>query len=954
MNIIDMIRIRINPNVIDNYEDEKINSQIVLYALSSGYKFNPETFEKFFIYSQYRIFFKNNEEMKNCVILRAKKENSLNILYKVYDKEIIKQLLINDKDLRSIFIKFFSTLKENFNTDDLIDILGEKTEEIELLFTDKNHLNSERLKEIIIKYKEPKKLQEKGLLSDTIKEFYINSKNPEKTLQLIELLSEEELLEYKSIIMANLKNLTKMYSIINSVIEIYKKLNIALYSNDDKFDIIQYFIDNVEYEKGKIPLFVLQEGKYHSKVLVDSPELIFEIMEQGVRVFDLSKETKKQIADRIREKKIHFDELPLAYSTDKDIFESAASVNEELCKNSQNTEYIGNFIEKMTDEEVVEYYKSLGIPFNSTTVKHDITNIYLVLECLKNDYMTLRDTEHTYTIEEYKKIAEVAKHQYTPEQILENKFLRENPFLAEFILKNARDLKDFNPEPIKRIPDEFDNIKQLLVDRGYSLEVMTKSKIILEKDGTVIIEQIESFQDIIDAIMYMQKKDLNNKLIIILKADEGIKERRIISDNIKKLREYQRKLEDKENPLGITEIEFKYTLDAGKTGDELTFSLKQMIKNEERLEEIKEDILRRNFSPLEKYIAVYDFVKNFRRYKMENTKTALTHSRALYEVIDGRNDCIVCKGYCNLMERICKDVGLDVEECTALLAENHAVTRSTLVDPKYGIVGAFTSDPTNEHSGYEKMVQTTENGYTEREFLNIKEEKRKQLEIPPQTFIEAIINVNKSYSKDLTDKDIIDLKMYYSIQPPFGKQGESCYGKEAYNDYIQRTYEEIKAQKQDEIIKNRPMLDFDIIMYEKGKEKQDEVWNIDDASLNEQGIYKLYNGIQCYSRQSVALIQGHKKMLEDLGFSIFIDSSNGEYAYVNLPSYDKNLTIEEYMEKNLNLLHKLKVVIGLEKEEKSVKNLFKEAASAPEVFKGIETTEVFFEEKTIKKEKGIS
>lgn len=944
MNIIDKIRIRANPNIIDTYEKNKINPEIVYYALSSGYKFNPETFERFMSYSDYTYFFKNNDEMINLVISKAKSENSISLLNRIFNKKEIKRFLINDKDLKSIFISHFSELERNYDTDDLIDILGEQSEEIELLFTMDNYLKNDRLKSIIINYKEPKQLQEKGLLSESIKKLYIESKNPKKTIQLIDCLSNVELLKYRDKIKDSLNDLPKMHSIINSVIQAYEKINCVIYQQKEQYKVIQYFIENVKYEKGKIPLFVLENNMYLSKTLVESPESIFEIKEQGVRTINLNEETKKIIANIIKERKIHLDTLPLEYKMDKSIFESAVSINKDLCKNIDNIMYISNFTEKMKDEEAIEYYRTLGIPFNRETVSQGISNFNFVLECLKNDYLTLKDTEHIYTMEEYEKIANIAK-KYTPEQILESRFLRENPFLAEYILRNAQDLGNFDPEPIKKNPEIFNKIKPLLVDKGYSLEIMTKSKITLGKDGTVIIHNLESFQDIIDAIMYMQKKEMKGNLSIILNDTEGLKDRKIISENIETLRKYQEMLEKKENPLGISKIEFKYGRDEDKHLDNLNFTLKQMIENEERLEEIKNDILSRDFSPLEKYIAVYDFVKKFKPYKKENTNTASSaHSRALYEVIDNRNDCIVCVGYSNLMQRIGEDVGLDVEESAALQQWNHSIVRATLVDPKYGIVGAFTSDPTNDRGGYTKLINSTKDGYNENDFSKIEEERRKQLKIPPQVLIDAILNVKKSYSKDITEQDIIDLKMQYSTERPFSKNGKSCYGEESYYEYIQTTYEEIKNMNLEKIRKSRPMLNLNLITETKAKEKFNKVMNIDDKALNEKGIFVNKTQIVCYSEQNVQKVQKHEKILKDLGIKItpgkFITGNNNE-VYIKLPEYMQNgdLTFEDYLEKIVEITHKIKVVLGLEKEEKSMKDLFKEAAESPQIFENIFKTE---------------
>ena len=56
-----------------------------------------------------------------------------------------------------------------------------------------------------------------------------------------------------------------MHSIINSVIQAYEKINCVIYQQKEQYKVIQYFIENVKYEKGKIPLFVLENNMYLSK-----------------------------------------------------------------------------------------------------------------------------------------------------------------------------------------------------------------------------------------------------------------------------------------------------------------------------------------------------------------------------------------------------------------------------------------------------------------------------------------------------------------------------------------------------------------------------------------------------------------------------------------------------------------------------------------------------------------
>ena len=69
------------------------------------------------------------------------------------------------------------------------------------------------------------------------------------------------------------------------------------------------------------------------------------------------------------------------------IFDNIVSVNPELLNMRINLGSLNVFTKGMQDEEVIDYYKKLGVPFNRETVREN--NFLSVLECLRNDYMTL-------------------------------------------------------------------------------------------------------------------------------------------------------------------------------------------------------------------------------------------------------------------------------------------------------------------------------------------------------------------------------------------------------------------------------------------------------------------------------------------------------------------------------------------------------------------------------------
>ena len=119
-----------------------------------------------------------------------------------------------------------------------------------------------------------------------------------------------------------------------------------------------------------------------------------------------------------------------------------------------------------------------------------------------------------------------------------------------------------------------------------------------------------------------------------------------------------------------------------------------------------EPIKKANLSPLEKYIAVYNIVKNFKPYK-ENTENP-EYSRYLRYILD--NDYMVCAGYANLLEVLLDKVGISTQHLSVSVDTSykkgftleekpveyagHARVIVNLDDDKYNIHGLYMSDPT--------------------------------------------------------------------------------------------------------------------------------------------------------------------------------------------------------------------------------------------------------------------
>ena len=136
------------------------------------------------------------------------------------------------------------------------------------------------------------------------------------------------------------------------------------------------------------------------------------------------------------------------------------------------------------------------------------------------------------------------------------------------------------------------------------------------------------------------------------------------------------------------------------------YPYQQYLDEEKKLDDMVEPIKKANLSPLEKYIAVYNLVKNFKAYKENNEN--LDVSRYLRYILD--NEYMVCVGYTKLLNVLLDKVGIDtkhisigvdisykkgftVEEKPVEYA-GHARSIVNLDDDKYNIHGIYMADPT--------------------------------------------------------------------------------------------------------------------------------------------------------------------------------------------------------------------------------------------------------------------
>lgn len=128
------------------------------------------------------------------------------------------------------------------------------------------------------------------------------------------------------------------------------------------------------------------------------------------------------------------------------------------------------------------------------------------------------------------------------------------------------------------------------------------------------------------------------------------------------------------------------------------YPLNYYKEKEAILESYVADIKTSNLSPFEKYLAVYNKVKQYKEYK-ENQNN-LFSSRDLYDILT--NEYIVCVGFASLLVDLLAKVGIKANESSTkvIVDDNdkyckwHDRVLFYLKDPKYNLDGYFFADPT--------------------------------------------------------------------------------------------------------------------------------------------------------------------------------------------------------------------------------------------------------------------
>lgn len=950
MNLVQRMQIRINPNCIDNWDIEKLNREVVQYSMENGYNFNSEVVENLIEFASYRNKFKTNlqfiQSLSNLVI---EGKNTVKDFRQIYtDDREFTDILLNNQNLSEKVMEEIDYL----DLEKLKEIFSRYPHTLETYIKSRQNFTSEEI-EYIALVKTPKELSEAGIYNSQFTESFISKGNPQDVLQLIEILSKDEVeLKTYKIKRSISENIENFLPYLDEIEQNYKeKAEHEFIDEHEKQEIIKIAKEKEILYNESFPSFMLKDNEYFIQALQINPELI---KEDENRAIEISDEVANGIATTIKEKDIIFEGvIPYKYLMNKTIFDSIISNNPRLLENKENLSSLPYITANMTDQEVIEYYRSQNIPFNAITASRN--RFLLSLECLKNDYMTLAETREIYSLEEYKSIYEAVKENFSREEILRNPFLTRNPYFIEDCLKNGENLEGIDLLKTDLYEEVYPEFLKISLKQGIRIPEPEGYKgIIHTSNDNQVFVYGDSLENIQLGMQYIKEQNINQDLIVCLR--QGKHDEYTITDNI----EFFRKLSEQN-----ININFQYE-DVTNLNPEV-FKLDKVLEDEKFMEMIATDISSKGFSPLEKFIAVHDIAKNLKPYQRELPGASTTESRSLYKYLN--NSYMVCAGYSDFIANIGHRIG-EPYVFVYLDSETHARNYVNIVDKKYHIDGFYVTDATwdgESKNGYEYLLMTTDEGReevttpkgyddfftatipSELNYMNEIEKKRlkdlmlvlepdiyKQVDwklekdddakvlidyfqtkinnnVEKKALLDATMEVKRDIFKDLSEEEYEDMRMQYSTEKPFCKtEGESLYGKEKYEEYLDKRYETMKGYTLSEI--------------KKGSILNKVISRRLTKELKDDKLFSEYNGdenrnVYIENEEQVNLVRNNLDKVKELGFSV--DKSD-EGLWLTFPKEEKNARVEEKVESMTSLKKRLYETLGLTKRRSQTEILGQE------------------------------
>ena len=887
MNILDANKIKKNPNIIDEMEDSKLTDEIVGYAIKNGYKMNRATLARLARFPAYVSHFKNTEEMLSYQIKLAKQNEGLSVLFAFCesDKDRFTNIIIRDNDL--IKIAIYKDYLHMLGESNIIKIVKARPQFLDDVLS-KYQDPKEEFRRFIVSFQNPIDLFNLNVLEKYEETFLLES-NAGKITELLVIFKQfgkhDKLEKYSQLLVNQIENNIPGFLWYMNLIDRIYEYDFLKNNPSIEEKTMQYLKENHIMFSYNLPEFVLQDEEYIMQCIRDNPKIV--------------------------------PTLPIYFAQNLDV----------------------------------------------------------IIECLKSDYMSFSDNRHTFTIEEYARIYNETKDYIQIEDVLKNNFLLQNPYYIKELINQGIKIEDYKIRDSAYYDEQYEEIKKIADERGISIPKPYDYYQMVEQEDGKIVVVANSIERIKRGLEYIEEKGILGSLTVRLR--QGNFDEFLITDN---LEFFKKLLDDNIN------INFQYNTGKG------LFRLSKIIEDEENMNMVAEELKKYNFSPLEQVIAVFDIVKNFKKYNLSNEKGDAAASRSFFEYLN--NNYMVCAGYSdlfvNLGHRLNAQyayIGLNINDHKRDTIIAHARNYANIVDYKYGVDGVYALETTWEQSRassksrfeeikntYHGLMLTTDEGreysYPDSEIILDYDgidgiydtwltmdnaEKLRQYLIDPETnqedpwkckeikkfvkqvspelykeisarslsdyenceilvnyfkskvnkkiprdkILDAVMEVKKKIYVNLTEQDIEDMKMAYSITDPFRIYDEndgkykSAYGEETFNNYLLRRFEDFKTMTVDEAINKNHFIN--IKRY---------LWKVIDLNLRDEGIFADPIGFGKYyvdDKEYVECILNHLEEIKNIGLKVEV---NPEGSGVRILISDKSK--EDTIEKMFNDLQSMK------------------------------------------------
>ena len=598
-------------------------------------------------------------------------------------------------------------------------------------------------------------------------ENYRNDEIPQEVFNNKNIINTEENIIQRSNIESIINFLEKAKTISNNIIRLLEKkilenpmdyfynLNtiIGLLEKNEKDFSKEFYtkykesiIDKPIYTDN-MPFYLKRDQEYIESFLIQNPKT-----DSIELYYYLSASAKEKIISKIREEHIIFETIPKIYLLYEDIYF-------EIIKNNNK---VSNIIEITKSHWSVEKLHRLleytSYKYHEQTPKEFYEDTKYFMDELKKDFSIIRyaPSDLNLSLKEITEIFELYANQKDV-KINDSELLKTNPFVVINELKEGNiNIKDIDISKIK-----YKEIIDHELQKYESNDSKTDSK----------FDNIDNYlyipaNDIETIKKYVELKE-NNLLnyTIVFKTMYIHYNTSLISDNIN----YFKTIKDKKN------IYFSFD------GEKL-LSLDQIIKDDEFLDYCVQNIKNSDMSPFEKYLAIYDIVKNFKKYNKRPDDRALQESRNLYMILN--NNYMVCAGYARLLETLLKRIGIDA---TYLISPTyrddiqHAIVALKIKDEKYNLDGVYLSDPTddnpqitsirevNHYHGVLFRLKDTPLKEDYKDAETVDTQHREQA-IDKDTLLSAVMTVKKRIFKNLSHAEELELTLATGLKTGKNKE----------------------------------------------------------------------------------------------------------------------------------------------------------------------------------------